>query len=220
MSALYDLVNTVARLRGPGGCPWDREQTHQSLCRHLIEETAELLDAIDRADLPHMREELGDVLLQVVLHSQIAADAGHFTIEEVAQEINDKLIRRHPHVFGQVSVADADEVLVNWEAIKQQEKAAKGQPIPVVKFPPPGLPALLQAREAFQQLQKHRGIDGLAQLEEAARTKAADLQEEEAGRQLFELAAACRLAGIDPESALRRETGRRLQKLADTLAGV
>lgn len=217
MSALHDLITTVARLRGPGGCPWDQEQTHQSLCQHLIEETAELLDTIDRADLPHMREELGDVLLQVVLHSQIAADDGHFTIEDVAREINEKLIRRHPHVFGEVAVANADEVLVNWEAIKKLEKAEKGQSSPAVKTPPPRLPALLQARDAFKQLQKHPGVDGLAQLETSARAKAAGLQEEEAGRQLFELAAACRLAGIDPESALRRESSRRLQNLAESL---
>ena len=100
MSALDDLRRTVARLRAPDGCPWDREQTHQTLTRCLIDECSELLDAIDRLDLPHMREELGDVLVQIVFHAQLAAERGEFDFDDVAREINEKLVRRHPHVFG------------------------------------------------------------------------------------------------------------------------
>jgi len=137
MSQAFDeLRHTVARLRGPGGCPWDQEQTHESLVRCLIDEVSELIETIDQADMPHMREELGDVLLQVVFHAQLAEEAGHFDLDAVARELNEKLIRRHPHVFG---AADADgatggdgpvidsseKVLTQWEAIKAQEKAAR-----------------------------------------------------------------------------------------------
>src|ERR1051326_4728798 len=100
MSAIEDLRKTIARLRGPGGCPWDQEQTHAMLVRCLIDEASELIDTIDRGDFPHMREELGDVLIQVVFHAQLAEEAGHFDLEDVAREVNEKLIRPHPHVFG------------------------------------------------------------------------------------------------------------------------
>ncbi|HVU39330.1 MAG TPA: MazG family protein, partial [Opitutales bacterium] len=122
MSAIDDLRHTMARLRGPGGCPWDIEQTHQSICDCLVEEVAELLDAIDRNDFPHMREELGDLLLHVVMHAQMASEAGQFNFDDVAREINDKLIRRHPHVFGDVNLPDTDAVLKQWDAIKAAEK--------------------------------------------------------------------------------------------------
>jgi XTP/dITP diphosphohydrolase len=118
--ALLDLVRVMARLRGPGGCPWDHEQTHRSLARHLLEETHEALDAIDTDDLELLREELGDVLLQVVFHAQIAADDRAWDVDDVADGITRKLIRRHPHVFGDVDVSGADEVLVNWERIKAE----------------------------------------------------------------------------------------------------
>ena len=127
---LLDLVRVMARLRAPDGCPWDREQTHASLARHLLEETHEVLDAIDADDRERLREELGDVLLQVVFHAQLAADDGAWDVDDVAQGIVEKLIRRHPHVFGDVEVAGADEVLVNWERIKAEEKgeqAARGR---------------------------------------------------------------------------------------------
>ena len=114
---LLDLVRVMARLRAPDGCPWDREQTHASLARHLLEETHEVLDAIDADDPERLREELGDVLLQVAFHAQLAADEGAWDVDDVARGIVEKLIRRHPHVFGDVEVAGADEVLVNWERI-------------------------------------------------------------------------------------------------------
>lgn len=210
MSALDDLRHTVARLRGPGGCPWDIAQTHQSLTACLVEETCELLDTIDRADLPHMREELGDVLLQVVMHAQIAEEAGAFDLEAVAAEINAKLIRRHPHVFGDAAAGDEAAALRQWDAIKAAEKqnglsgATTGSGDGVFKALPHSLPALLRATDVFKQITK-QGLDSDAVIDNAAVTAQAEhLSEAEAGRRLFELAAACRLAGVDPEAALRR----------------
>jgi XTP/dITP diphosphohydrolase len=122
---LLDLVRVMARLRGPGGCPWDHEQDHRTLARHLLEETYEVLDAIDAGDLDHLRDELGDVLLQVVFHAQMAAERGAWDIDAVAEGTVRKLIRRHPHVFGDVEVSGADEVLVNWERIKAEESGPR-----------------------------------------------------------------------------------------------
>ncbi|TVR49858.1 MAG: MazG family protein [Puniceicoccaceae bacterium] len=210
MSALDDLKETVARLRGPGGCPWDREQDHRSLRICLIEECCELLDTIDRLDLEHMREELGDVLLQVVFHANLAEEAGHFTLDDVAAEINRKLIRRHPHVFGEAALSTSAEVLQQWDRIKAEEKEGKGAegPAPLFKELPPTLPALLHAWELVKQAQK-KGLplpqgQGLEEVEAVA----AGLSAETAGRELFRLAAACRLAGIEPETALREQTAR------------
>ena len=118
MSAIDDLKATMARLRAPDGCPWDQEQTHATLVRCLIDEVSELIDAIDRGDYPHMREELGDVLIQVVFHAQIAAEKGIFNFEDVARDINDKLVRRHPHVFGSGKLETTEQVIVEWEKIK------------------------------------------------------------------------------------------------------
>src|SRR3954471_13250832 len=122
MTPIEELRRTMARLRAPDGCPWDREQTHQTLTRCLIDECSELIDTIDRRDLPHMREELGDVLIQVVFHAQLAEEAGHFDLEAVARGVNDKLIRRHPHVFGTGKLDTSEQVLVQWEQIKAHEK--------------------------------------------------------------------------------------------------
>lgn len=210
MSAVEDLRRTVARLRAPGGCPWDIEQTHQSLAVCLVEECAELLDTIDRLDMEHMREELGDVLIQVVFHAQLAEEKGIFDLEAVAREINDKLIRRHPHVFGTGKLDTSDQVITQWEAIKATEKKNGQQPVAtgVFKRQPPALPTLLHALEIYKQVHKKQlPAEGL--IDEAGVAQAADgLTEASAGRKLFELAAACRKAGIDPESALRREIGR------------
>ena len=116
------LVEIFERLRAPGGCPWDARQTHKSISRCAVEEAYELVDAIDSGDLNHLREELGDVLLQVLFHSTIAKDLGEFTIRDVINELADKLIYRHPHVFGTEDVADSEEVIRNWERLKQQEE--------------------------------------------------------------------------------------------------
>jgi MazG family protein len=205
MSAIDELRRTIARLRGPGGCPWDQEQTHQSLTRCLIDECSELLDTIDRLDLPHMREELGDVLIQVIFHAQLAEEAGHFDLEEVAREVNEKLVRRHPHVFGEGRLETSEQVLAQWEEIKAGEKAARGPGKPALfKALPPRLPALMYAEAAWKQMGKkglcaESGVDpgrvaGLA----------AGLDDAALGRMLFEIAAAAQSRGLDPEGSLRR----------------
>lgn len=206
MSAIDDLKETMARLRSPTGCPWDLEQTHRSLARCLVEETAELLDTIDRMDMPHMREELGDVLLQVIFHAQMAQEAGHFSFEDVAAEINEKLLRRHPHVFGDVCLGDSEEVLKQWEEIKAMEKANRPSDPRLFKDLPPALPALLFAWDFVKQLQKKEMLEAVLEVEKT-RALADRLTEEDAGKMLFDISAACRLAGIDPESALRRHVG-------------
>jgi MazG family protein len=206
MSALEDLRHTIARLRGPGGCPWDQEQTHATLVRCLIDEVSELIDTIDRNDLPHMREELGDVLLQVVFHAQLAEEAGKFDLEDVAREVNEKLIRRHPHVFGDGKLETAEQVLVQWDQIKAREGKAK--PAGLFKPPPPRLPALMFAEAIWKQIEKQQlPVDGLL---DTAQVQALGRQLDEAtlGRMLFELAAASRAKGLDPEGALRLHTTR------------
>lgn len=209
MSAIEDLCRTVARLRAPDGCPWDREQTHQTLTRCLIDECSELLDTIDRHDLPHMREELGDVLVQVVFHAQLAAERGDFNFEDVARDINDKLVRRHPHVFGDASAENSAQVIEVWEKVKAAEKAANGRSEPAIfKKLPPRLPALMFAEDIAKRIEKQQlPADGIVD-EGAISRRAESLTETEAGRALYELAAACRHRGIDPETALRLECDR------------
>lgn len=205
------LREIMARLRAPDGCPWDREQTHATLAPYLIEECCELLDAIDRADMPHMCEELGDVLLQVVFHAQLASEAGVFDLEDVARGIADKLVRRHPHVFGDGRLETSGEVLRQWDQIKKAEKGiAPDAPDPLVKPLPPALPALLRAHDVYKTLAKKHALPTQNEVHDefAIERLAHGLSEAEAGRKLFELAAACRRAGIDPESALRRHTNR------------
>jgi len=220
MSSVEDLRRTVARLRGPGGCPWDQEQSHQSLAVCLIEESAELLDTIDRLDLPHMREELGDVLVQVIFHAQLAEEKGLFDLEAVAREINEKLIRRHPHVFGDGKLDTSAQVIDQWEKIKAGEKKNGAQPetCGTFKRQPPRLPVLLQALEVYKQIQKKK-LPAAGLIDEVHVIQIAkDLTEERAGRMLFEVAAACRRAGVDPESALRRETLRVTQEVDKRVA--
>ncbi|MBD5402267.1 nucleoside triphosphate pyrophosphohydrolase [bacterium] len=119
---IKELIAVIAKLRSPEGCPWDREQTHSSLRPNMLEEAYEAVDAIDDNDMPHLREELGDVLLQVLLHSQIASENGHFSIEDVAEELKNKLIHRHPHVFGNAKIDNADDVKIAWDKLKAEEK--------------------------------------------------------------------------------------------------
>lgn len=209
MSAIDDLRQTVARLRAPNGCPWDREQTHQTLARCLIDECSELLDTIDRRDLPHMREELGDVLAQVVFHAQLAAERGDFNFDDVAREINEKLVRRHPHVFGTGRLNTSEEVLVQWDAIKKVEKQAVSRAeSPIFKHLPPQLPALMFAEAVWKQMEKKKlPVGGLVDTAKIGRL-GGELTEESLGRMLFELAAACGPGDLDPEGALRRETAR------------
>lgn len=217
VSSIEELQETMARLRGPGGCPWDIEQDHQSIAQCLVDECSELLETIDLLDMDHMREELGDVLLQVIFHAQLAKEAGHFDFEAVAAEVNEKLVRRHPHVFGDVDVKDSDEVLTQWEQIKAGEKANKPKSASQFKDLPPALPALLFGYDVFKQIKKKAlPVGGLVDLE-AIEAMSTELDEEAAGHILFEIAAACRLKGIDPESAVRK-FARRVMEESDSLA--
>src|SRR5215813_10147411 len=160
LESLNRLVDVMARLRAPGGCPWDREQTFESLRPYLVEEAYEVLDAIDRGDVAGLRDELGDVLLQVLFHSEIAAEGGHFRLADVARAIADKLVRRHPHVFADVRVRDADEVVRNWRRIKAEERQAAGGDADagLLAAVPSALPALARAQQMGEKLSQ-AGLD-------------------------------------------------------------
>ena len=205
MSAIEELRHTIARLRGPGGCPWDQEQTHQSLTRCLIDECAELLDTIDRMDMPHMREELGDVLIQVIFHAQLAEESGNFNLEDVAREVNEKLVRRHPHVFGEGKLETSEQVLTQWEQIKAVEKKAQGKDRPALfKDLPPRLPSVMYAEAVWKQLGK-KGLVAESGVDAATVGQlAAKLDDAALGRMLFEVVAAAQSRQLDPEGALRR----------------
>lgn len=211
LTALRELIEVVEKLRAPGGCPWDREQDHRSLWPHLLEETYEFQEAIDKNDVALLREELGDLLLQVAMHCVIATDTGEgFDIGDVAEEIKAKMISRHPHVFGDVSVRDADEVLTNWEKLKRKEKA-KAARVSLLEGIPTGLPALAYA----QAVQKRPARLGFEEFPDAASARSvievmaeqlqsgADGSSEAAGQLLFAAVALCRHAGVDTEMALR-----------------
>jgi len=219
---MEDLRKTIARLRAPGGCPWDQEQTHASLVRCLIDECSELIDTIDRLDLPHMREELGDVLIQVIFHAQLAEEAGKFDLEDVAREVNEKLIRRHPHVFGDGKLDTTEQVLTQWEKIKAQEKKANGQTAPantVFKDQPPRLPSLMFAEAIWKQIEKKKlPVAGLIDVERIKKL-AAELDEKSLGEQLFALAAAARAKDLDPEGALRLHTTKLMREVEQRVAG-
>lgn len=217
------LATIVARLRAPDGCPWDREQTHRSLRAHLIEESYETLNAIEREDDENLREELGDLLLQPVLHAQIAQDDGRFDVVDVIEEISDKLVRRHPHVFGDLQVDDSGEVLLNWEAIKRDEKARKTAVqstadaiVPsVLDDISPALPALMLALKVSKKAAR-AGFEWpdvagvMAKLREETNELETALAQgdatrigEELGDLLFSAVNIARWQKIDPELALR-----------------
>jgi tetrapyrrole methylase family protein/MazG family protein len=224
------LEYIVARLRGPGGCPWDREQTHQSLKPFMLEEAHEALEALDAGDMARFSEELGDLALQVVLHAQLAREAGHFSMDEVFASINAKLVRRHPHVFGDVQVSGAAEVLRNWDAIKRHEKGELGARASVLDGIPITLPALAYA-QALGRRAARLGFDWpdvhgvlhkvYEELQELEREIAAHPPEEgphghprlreELGDVLFALVNLARWLRVDAEEALR-ETNRRFRE--------
>jgi len=206
---LLDLIRVQARLRAPDGCPWDREQTHQTLARHLLEETHELLEAIDADDPDAIREELGDLLLQVTFHAQIAADEGRWDVDDVAQGLVEKLIHRHPHVFGGVEVSGAEEVLVNWEKLKVEEKGERA----IEDDIPAALPALARAGKVQRRAAGWgfgwRTLDGAIgalreEVDELESATEPDDAEAEIGDVLFATVAVARRLGVDAESALRR----------------
>ncbi len=217
VSAFRDLVDVVARLRAPGGCPWDREQTHESLRACLLEECYEVLDAIDRGDPVALREELGDLLLQVVFQAQVASEGGRFTVEEVSADVAAKMVRRHPHVFTDATVTDSAEVMRNWSRIKAEERARRGaEDSSILSGLPPELPALhaaarlgeKAARVGFDWSAPREALlkvrEELAELDDALASGAAARIEHEIGDVLFALASVARLAGQSPEMALRQ----------------
>jgi MazG family protein len=203
--AIEELLAVMARLRSPTGCPWDREQTHRSLRRHAIEEVYELVDAIEAGDDHEMAEELGDLLLQVVFHCQMAKERGAFDFEQVARHIVDKLVRRHPHVFGQTKVNSVEEVWANWEKIKRAEKhGTRHQRDSVLDGIPKHLPALLRAEKLVKKARKA----GLLSPNRPARVSRAKL-----AKQLFELAAAAQARDWSAEELLAGEVKRREREL-------
>lgn len=192
----------MATLRAPHGCPWDREQDHRSLRFHAVEEVYELIDAIEADDDQEMAEELGDLLLQVVFHCQLASERKAFAFDEVVQRLVDKLIRRHPHVFGDTRVKNVDEVWANWDRIKRAEKEGTRHQRPsALDGLPRHLPALLRAEKLVKKARK-AGIHGSG-------TSRATPGRAEMGRQLFELAALAQARGWSAEELLRTEIGRR-----------
>jgi ATP diphosphatase len=214
-TALGEAIEIMARLRGPGGCPWDREQTFESIKRHTLEETYEVFDAIDRQAWPELKDELGDLLLQVLFYAQMADEAGHFAIEDVAANLNAKLIRRHPHIFADGEAADAEAVKQTWDAIKQVEKAGR----PAVSFideVPRHVPAMMEAEKLGRRASKV-GFDwpdvaGLftklaeeaAELQVEVASGEADAMEDELGDLLFTAVNLARHLKVEPEFALRR----------------
>jgi tetrapyrrole methylase family protein/MazG family protein len=214
------LVDVMARLRAPDGCPWDREQTHASLRRYVIEETYEVVEAIDADDPDKLCEELGDLLLQVVFHAQLAAEEGLFDVDDVSAGITEKLIRRHPHVFGDVKVAGAAEVLTNWQAIKATEKGNEAR-TSILDGIPASLPALMRALEVSKRAVRVgfewpdtgsvlRKVDEeLAELRtEIAAGAPSPRLADELGDLLFTVVNVARRLGIDPEEALREQIGK------------
>lgn len=216
MSSFDELVEVMRILQAPGGCPWDREQTHESLKPYLLEETYEAIEAIDSGSDDHMKEELGDVLMQVVFHGEIAAREGRFTIDDIVQGIVEKLKRRHPHVFGDTSVADSGEVVKNWEQIKRLEKRERKDGGSVLDGLPQSLPALIRARR-IQEKVSRVGFDWdrtdevmmkvdeeLRELKEASAAQDREAIEEELGDLLFAVANLARFVSLCPEDALRK----------------
>ena len=224
-----DLVEIVRILRSPGGCPWDAEQTHESIRRDFLEETYEVAEAIDEGSTEHLKEELGDVLLQVALHTRMEEEQGNFNLNDVADGVCKKLIYRHPHVFGNVSVSGTGEVLTNWDALKRREKH-QATHTDALNSVARSLPALWRA-EKVQKKAKKAGFDwpdvsgALDKLsEELTEFKAAVAEnsnvEEELGDLLFSAVNAARFVKVDPETALQKATEkfiarfRRVEELA------
>lgn len=231
-----DFLEVMRLLRGPGGCPWDAEQTHGSIRRNFLEETYEVLDALDRDDPAAMCEELGDVLMQVAFHSQIETERGRFTMDDVVDGVTRKLVYRHPHVFGTAEVENSAQVLVNWEALKRKEKH-QSSTADAVEAVPHTLPALWRAEKIGSKTARagfdwDSALSALGKLEEEVRELRTALESggladkphgvrEELGDLLFIAAKIGQMTGVDPEDALHRACDkynvrfRRVEALAD-----
>jgi MazG family protein len=234
-----DFVALIARLRAPGGCPWDREQTHASLKPMTLEEAYEVVEAIDEGSDQDLAGELGDLLLQVVFHAQIAAEAGRFDVAEVIDHVREKMLRRHPHVFGEEQAETAGEVLRNWEALKQKERAARGQQDAAASLLDSVSRSHPAVMEAYQMTTKASRVgfdwpdaasvlakldEEIAELREAcgapAETRAGRI-EDEMGDLMFAAVNVARLLGVDPESALKaanRKFRRRFRHVEERLS--
>ena len=224
---LEELIDVVAKLRAPDGCPWDREQTHTSLRPNMLEEAYEAVDAIDENDMAHLREELGDVLLQVLLHSQIASESNEFTLDDVAKELKEKLIHRHPHVFGTAKINNADDVLKTWDKLKSEEKIER-------KSAMDGLSRSQAALISAQKISKRAVKTGfewpneeslydcvmseIKEFKEAEIEKDKNHMEEEMGDILFAIVNLARWNKIDAEQALlkaNKKFEKRFRKMED-----
>jgi uncharacterized protein YabN with tetrapyrrole methylase and pyrophosphatase domain len=207
MASIHEFLAVMARLRSPTGCPWDREQDHRSLRLHAVEEVYELIDAIEAGDDHEMAEELGDLLLQVVFHCQLAKERGAFDFEHVARQITKKLIRRHPHVFGAAKVKNVEEVWANWEKIKTREKQGTARARPsALDGIPKHLPALMRAEKLVKKARK-ANLLGRSQVRVSRADKRA------LARRLFDLAQLAQTRGWSAEDLLRAEIGRRERAL-------
>jgi tetrapyrrole methylase family protein / MazG family protein len=224
------LLEIMRRLRAPGGCPWDAEQSHESLKRYLLEEAYEVIEAIDTGDRGHLKEELGDLLLQPVFHAAIAEEKGDFTMDDVLDAINEKLIRRHPHVFGDQVIASSQAQVENWEKIKKEEKGALRKS--ALSGIPPQLPALMRAHKITEKAARvgfdwehteqvfAKVMEELQEFEEARLSGDQKEMESELGDLLFAIVNLGRFLSIDPEAALGKTIQRftrRFSHVEDTL---
>lgn len=219
-----NLVAIMARLRGPGGCPWDAEQTHESLKRYLLEETYEVIEAIDAQSPEHLKEELGDLLLQPLFHAAIAEEKGTFTIQDVIETLNSKLIRRHPHVFGDMKIESSAAQIENWEQIKKNEKGEERKS--ALSGVPPHLPALLKAQKITEKAARvgfdwehvdqvvAKVMEELHEFEEAMAGGDNGRMEAELGDLLFAIVNLGRFLSINPEEALRKTINRFQQRFS------
>jgi tetrapyrrole methylase family protein / MazG family protein len=214
------LVEIIAKLRGPDGCPWDKKQTHASLKEYLLAETYEVLEALDHQDLTMLRQELGDLLLQIILHARIAEDNSEFKLEEVIGEINTKLIRRHPHIFADVKVNSAEEVVRNWEQIKKKERSHESSILDTV---PRQMPALAYSKEIQRRAAETgfdwENIDGVIEklseeVKEFKRSESMEEKNDEFGDIFFTLVNVSRRMGIDPEASLRQANSKFFQRFS------
>ena len=217
MSQFATLADIIARLRAPDGCPWDRKQTHASLRENLLEECYEALEALDEGDSGKLCDELGDLLMQVVLHAQIATEAREFSLRDVLTSINTKLIHRHPHIFGSLEVKDAEEVRRNWEVLKQEEREAGTS---ILASVPKQMPALGYSQEIQRRVAQvgfdWEDVDGIIdklaeEVSEFKRTESDEQRAQEFGDLLFVLVNIARRLGVDLEAALR-EANRRFYR--------
>jgi len=224
------LLSIMRKLRGPGGCPWDAEQTHESLTRYLLEETYEVIEAIESKSPEHLKEELGDLLLQPIFHAVIAEEAGQFDISDVIRILCEKLVRRHPHVFGDLVISDSSAQIINWERIKKEEKGPERTS--ALSGVPPHLPALLKAQKITEKASRvgfdwnhsdqvfAKVMEELHEFEEAWAGGNPERMEDELGDLLFAIVNLGRFLSLNPEEALRKTICRfqkRFSYVEDTL---